>query len=303
MQADWPVLDVERDHETFALLHLAAQMIGKVKLAHSPWLNHGWHIALQPVAGGLATLPIDAAGRRFGLALDLCELSIRLTLDDGTGDSVALTGRSVAEVHGGLVAMLERHGLPSRFDGRPNELEEAVPFAEDGRHLAARVESGRALRGALAAMLPVFEAFRARFQGKSSPAHFFWGSFDLALSRFSGRRAPAHGGGIPNLPLRIAREAYSHEVASSGFWAGGAVAADPMFYAYVYPEPDGYREGGVAHGRYDAGLGEYVLPYAEVRAAADPAAMLREFFDSAYALAADRAGWDRAALECSGRAP
>lgn len=303
MAGAWPELTVARDGETFAFLHLVSQMIGKVAVAGLPWINHGWQVALQPVPEGLATRPMGADGRRFSLVLDLAGFAIRLRLAHGGEERLALGGKTVAEVHGALVAMLERHGLPSRFDGRPNEVEGAVPFAEDRRTVESRPGSARALNEALAAMLPLFERFRACFVGKSSPVHFFWGSFDLAVSRFSGRAAPPHPGGMPGLPDRVAREAYSHEVASSGFWAGGAARAEPMFYAYVYPEPGGYRGAAVAHGQFDEGLGEYVLPYATVRAADDPAAMLGEFFDSAYAAAADHAGWDRAALECSGRAP
>jgi hypothetical protein len=190
-----------------------------------------------------------------------------------------------------------------RFNGTPNEIPDAVPFAEDDGARNYDRDSAERLRGGLAAMLPVFAQFRAGFAGKASPVHFWWGSFDLSVSRFSGRPAPPHPGGMPGLPDRIAREAYSHEVTSAGFWAGGATPAEPFFYSYIYPEPDGYRTAAPAHGRFDETFGEFVLPYAEVRSAAEPARMLFDFFQSTYDIAADLAHWDRAALERAPVAP
>ena len=296
--SDWPELTVERDHETLAVLHLAAQMLGKIRVAHAPWVNHGWHVALQPNARGLATLPTAARGERtFTLTRDLCRHAIVLWASDESREELPLNAGSIAALHQRLIAMLDAHGLPSSFDGRPNEIADAVPFDEDrGPRDYDRDSAGR-FREAVAAVLPVFARFRAGFTGKASPVHFWWGSFDLASSLFSGRPAPPHPGGIPGLPDRITREAYCDEVASAGFWAGGVTAAEPFFYSYVYPEPDGYRTAAVKHGRYDQSYGEYVLPYADVRAANDPDAMLLEFFESAYGAAADLAKWDRAALE------
>ena len=296
--SDWPELTVERDHETLAVLHLAAQMLGKIRVAHAPWVNHGWHVALQPNARGLATLPTAASGERtFTLTLDLCRHAIVLWASDESREELPLNAGSIAALHQRLIAMLDAHGLPSSFDGRPNEIADAGPFDEDrGPRDYDRDSAGR-FREAVAAVLPVFARFRAGFTGKASPVHFWWGSFDLASSLFSGRPAPPHPGGIPGLPDRITREAYCDEVASAGFWAGGVTAAEPFFYSYVYPEPDGYRTAPVKHGRYDQSYGEYVLPYADVRAANDPDAMLLEFFESAYGAAADLAKWDRAALE------
>jgi hypothetical protein len=199
--------------------------------------------------------------------------------------------------------MLELHDLPASFNATPNEIADAVPFADDDAPREYDRDSAERFRAALAAMLPVFARFRAGFSGKASPVHFWWGSFDLAVSRFSGRAAPPHQGGMPGLPDRIAREAYSHEVTSAGFWAGGATAAEPFFYSYIYPEPDGYRAAEIAHGRFDETFGEFVLPYADVRAAADPARMLMKFFQTSYDAAADLASWDRAALEREPVAP
>jgi hypothetical protein len=302
--SDWPELSVERDHETLALLHLAAQMIGKIRVAHAPWVNHGWHVALQPNARGLGILPTAASGgRTFTLTLDLCRHAIVLWVSDGSREEVPLNAGSVAALHRRLIAILDQHGLPSDFNGIPNEIVDAVPFANDTRSRDYDRDSAERFREALAAVLPVFALFRAGFAGKASPVHFWWGSFDLAVSRFSGREAPPHPGGMPGLPDRITREAYSHEVSSAGFWAGGVTAAEPFFYSYVYPEPEGFRSAKVAHGAFDQTYGEFVLPYAEVRASDDPRRMLMEFFQSTYDAAADLANWDRAALEREPVAP
>ena len=302
--SDWPELSVERDHETLALLHLAAQMLGKLRVAHAPWMNHGWHVALQPNARGLGILPTAASdGRTFTLTLDLCRHAIVLWVSDGSREEVPLNAGSVAALHKRLVAILDQHGLPSDFNGKPNEIENAIPFADDSARREYDRDSAERFREALAAMLPAFARFRAGFTGKASPVHFWWGSFDLAVSRFSGRDAPKHPGGVPGLPDRITREAYSDEVSSAGFWAGGAVAAEPFFYSYIYPEPDGYRAGSPAHGRFDETYGEFVLPYAEVRASSDPERMLSELFQSTYDLAADLAHWNRPALEREPVAP
>jgi len=304
VMSDWPQLSVERDHETLSVLHLAAQMLGKIRVANAPWTNHGWHVALQPNARGLATLPTAAsAGRTFTLTLDLCRHAIVLWVSDGSREEVPLNAGSVAALHHRLIAILERHDLPASFNAVPNEIEDAVPFADDHASRNYDRDSAERFREALAAVVPVFARFRAGFIGKASPVHFWWGSFDLAVSLFSGRPAPPHPGGMPGLPDRIAREAYSHEVTSLGFWAGGVIPAEPFFYSYIYPEPDGYRDAKVAHGRFDATYGEYVLPYVDVRAGADPARMLSEFAESAYAAAAELAGWDRKALEREPVAP
>ncbi|HKC02240.1 MAG TPA: DUF5996 family protein [Sphingomicrobium sp.] len=302
--SDWPELSVARDHETLALLHLASQMLGKIRVAHAPWTNHGWHVALQPRANGLETLPTSSSdGRTFTLVLDLCRHAIVLWVSDESRDELPLNAGSVAALHSRLVAMLERNGLPSNFNGRPSEIEGAVPFAEDTVSRNYDRNSADRLREVLAAMLPVFEHFRAGFTGKSSPVHFWWGGFDLAVTRFSGRTAPPHPGGIPGLPDRITREAYCDEVSSAGFWAGGVVAAEPFFYSYAYPEPAGYRERRSLAGGFNEQWQEFTLPYAEVRAAADPQRLLTGFLQSTYDAAADLAHWDRARFEREPVAP
>ena len=302
--SDWPELDPELDHETFALLHLASQMLGKIRVAHAPWTNHGWHVALQPRANGLETLPTATDdGRIFTLVLDLCRHAIVLWVSDQARDELPLNAGSIAALHSRLVAMLERNDLPSQFNGIPNEIEGAVPFADDKTPRHYDRNSAARLRGALAAMLPVFERFRAGFTGKASPVHFWWGSFDLAVTRFSGRDAPPHPGGVPGLPDRITREAYSQEVSSAGFWAGGAVEAEPFFYSYAYPDPDGFRAAKLPVGRFDEQWQEFVLPYTDVRGASDPAEMLSQFLQSTYRAAAELAHWDRAHLEREPAAP
>lgn len=305
MANEWPAFQVERDSPTFALLHLASQMLGKMRVAHAPWANHGWHATLHPVAEGLAIEPIASPKGNFTLTLDLCRHAIVLRVGDGEADVLPLELGSVAALHRNLIAMLDSHGLPSDFHGKPNEVPDALAFADDVELREYRPESAERLHAALARIEPVFERFRAGFTGKCSPVHFFWGSFDLAVTRFSGRKAPQHPGGIPGLPDRITREAYSHEVSSAGFWPGGATAAEPIFYSYAYPEPDGFRAIKVAPEavRFDEALGEFVLPYDAVRTAADPERMLQTFLQSTYDAAAELALWDRGALEREPVAP
>ena len=295
----WPELDVDRDSPTFAMLHLVSQMLGKLRVAHSPWVNHGWHVTLHPVPEGLAIEPIADGDQSFSLVMDLTRHAIVLHVGDGELDHLPIDLGSIAAVHHHLIAMLEAHGLPSAFNGKPNEIEDAVPFAEDVQPRDYRPDSAERLLGALASVEPVFDRFRACFVGKCSPVHFFWGSFDLAVTRFSGRLAPPHPGGVPGLPDRITREAYSHEVSSAGFWPGGVTAAEPIFYSYAYPEPDGFRSARVQPdaAKFDQDLGEFTLPYEKVRTAADPEAALTAFLQSTYDAAANLAKWDREALE------
>jgi hypothetical protein len=304
----WPDLDSARDGPTFATLHLASQMLGKLRVAHAPWVNHGWHATLHPVAEGLAIEPIAATAGNFTLTLDLARHAIVLHMGDGERDLLPLDLGSIAALHRQLVVMLEAHGLPTAFHGRPNEIPDALPFAEDVAPREYRPDSAERLLAALARIVPVFERFRAGFTGKASPVHFFWGSFDLAVTRFSGREAPEHPGGIPGLPDRITREAYSHEVSSAGFWPGGASAppgVEPLFYSYAYPEPAGFRdsdedlEGAI----FDATLGEYVLTYDHVRQSPAPERALMMFLRSTYNRAANLAQWNRAALEREPVAP
>ena len=302
--SSWPELSLERDHETLALLHLVSQMLGKIRIAHAPWVNHGWHASLRPTASGLATLPTAASGgRTFTLAIDLCRHGIALQIGDGVADLIPFAGKPVAQLHSELIALLDEHGLPSRFNGRPNEIADAIPFAEDTAPRVYDPGSGRRLHDSLQRIVPVFERFRAGFTGKASPVQFFWGSFDLAITRFSGRPAPPHPGGIPGLPDRITREAYSKEESSAGFWACGVTAAEPFFYSYAYPEPPGLRDCTLAAGAWKPEWQEFTLDYTQVRAAQDPEAVLSAFLQSTYDAAADLAQWDRRAIEREPVAP
>jgi len=301
---DWPSMDVEHDHETLALLHLVSQMLGKIRVAHAPWVNHGWHVTLRPNASGLATLPTAASGgRTFTLALDLCSHGIALRVSNGASDLIPFAGKSVAQLQSELIALLDLHGLPSSFNGRPNEIVDAIAFDEDTapRHYDPR--SARRLHDTLQLVVPIFERFRAGFTGKASPVHFFWGSFDLAVTRFSGRSAPPHPGGVPGLPDRITREAYDRQLSSAGFWASGVTPAEPFFYSYAYPEPDGYRKRSLSASGWSQEWQEFTLPYEQVRTAADPQAILMRFLHETYDAAADLASWDREMLEREPVAP
>jgi hypothetical protein len=297
----WPALDAERDHPTIVALHLFSQVVGKVPTAILPWRNHGWHLTLHVGPRGLATEPIHAPAGTFTLAFDLVDHALLLESAAGR-DRLALGAMSVADFHAGVMAMLARAGHQVHIHAAPNEVDPAIPFAEDREARTYDPDSAGRLLGALLAADRVFRRFRSGFLGKVSPVHFFWGSFDLAVTRFSGRPAPLHPGGIPNLPDDVTREAYSHEVSSAGFWPGGAGGpGGPFFYSYAYPAPDGFADVKVAPAaaRFDSALGEFILDYEAVRGAADPDSALLSFLESTYRAAADLAGWDRSALECA----
>jgi len=305
MTSAWPELTPERDRPTIVALHLFSQVAGKVPTALLPWRNHGWHLTLHVTPRGLRTEPIHAEAGTFALAFDLVDHLF--VFEDGRGiRTLPLRPMSVADFHAAALAMLSEAGHAVRIHPSPNEIDPAVPFAADIKERVYDPDSARRLHGALLAADRVFRLFRSSFLGKVSPVHFFWGSFDLAVTRFSGRPAPPHPGGIPNLPDAVTREAYSHEVSSAGFWPGGAGApGGPFFYSYAYPPPAGFGAAKVAPeaARFDAALGEFVLDYDAVRTAADPDSALLAFLDSTYRAAADLGNWDRAALECARGVP
>lgn len=297
----WPQLSEARDGPTIAALHLYSQILGKAAVARLPWRNHGWHVTLHVHPRGLRTEPLHGADGTFELGLDLAGHDF--TFANSSGERrVPLGPMSVAQFHAEVTALLESAGHEVRIHPRPNEVDPAIPFALDDSPRAYDRDSAGRLLEALVGADRVFRQFRSAFLGKVSPVHFFWGSFDLAVTRFSGRPAPLHPGGIPNLPDDITREAYSHEVSSAGFWPGGvAGGSDPFFYSYAYPSPEGFGSAPVRPeaARFDEALGEFVLPYEAVRSAEDPEAALTAFLESSYAAAADLAGWDRQALECA----
>ena len=297
----WPELTAARDRPTIVALHLFAQVIGKVPTALLPWRNHGWHLTLHVGPRGLSTEPIHAPDGVFTLALDLAGHAF-VYEDADRRLSAPLGPMAVAEFHAAVMRILAEAGHTVHIHAVPNEVEPAIPFAEDHEPRAYDRDSAARLLGALQNADRVFRLFRSSFLGKASPVHFFWGSFDLAVTRFSGRTAPRHPGGIPNLPDAVTREAYSHEEASAGFWPGGAgMAGGPFFYAYAYPSPEGFADANVRPeaARWDTALGEFVLDYAAVRTAPDPDAALLGFLSSTYEAAADLGHWDRAALECA----
>jgi hypothetical protein len=274
-------------------------VVGKVRLAQTPWLNHSWQCPLYVSARGLTTGPITHGRRLFDIEFDLLDQQLRFRTDKAQAD-LPLGPMSVAAFHEAVLGVLAELAVPVAIHGAPNELPEAIPFAMDVAPRAYDADQVLAFWRALVQADRIFKLFRTGFLGKASPVHFFWGSFDLAVTRFSGRPAPLHPGGVPNLPDAVAREAYSHEVSSAGFWPGGPGAEKAAFYAYAYPEPAGFRGAAVAPAaaRYDTGLGEFLLPYETVRTAADPDAELMAFLTSTYAAAADAGRWDRAGLEC-----
>ena len=301
----WPSIPYEPWAETCVALHLWTQIVGKYRLAHTPWANHSWHATLYVTPRGLTTGPVHEPGGCLTLAFDLVDHALVVESDGGAREAFALGPMNVADFFARTRGAVEAAGGTFRIHGRPNELPEATPFAEDVAARPYDADAVERFHGALRRIVPVFERFRTGFLGKVSPAHLFWGSFDLAVTRFSGRTAPLHPGGMPNLPDAVTHEAYSHEVSSAGFWPGNGGAGEPMFYAYAYPTPEGLGEREVApsEARWDASLGEFLLPYEAVRTSDDPAAALTAFLLSAHAAVADLAGWDREALECELQVP
>ena len=298
MTARWPKLDFEADRAVIETLHAYLQVIGKLPTRALPWCNHSWHLALRVVPRGFRTYPVEMPGGEAELMLDCLSGAIALETSTGFADGFEITGQTVADFHGQLADLLSHAGVDTDISGAPNEVEEAIPFAQDRRARTFDIATVQRVHRAFCDANRVFERFRTGFVGKSSPSHLFWGSFDLAVTRFSGRTAPVHSGGFSNLPDDVTREAYSHEVASAGFWLGGGVE-EAAFYAYGYPTPEGLKHARI---RPDAAfwheeLGEFVLPYAAVRSAGDPDAVLTDFLESSYAAVAGSAGWDRAELE------
>jgi hypothetical protein len=297
---DWPVLRYREWEPSCTTLHLWTQIVGKARLAQTPWINHSWHATLYLTARGLTTSTIPCGSRTFQVDFDFIAHTLRIATSDGRVARVGLEPASIADFHARFCAALAELGLDVVMSRRPNELPTAVPFAED---TALRPYDAEAVQRFWRAMLlieRVFVRFRSSFLGKVSPVHLFWGGLDLAVTRFSGRRAPRHPGGAPHLPQAVNVEAYSHEVSSAGFWPGGAGADDATFYSYAYPEPEGFRSAPVrpASAAFAPELGLFTLAYDVVRSAPDPEAVLLEFLQTTYDAAADRAGWDRADLDC-----
>jgi hypothetical protein len=297
--ADWPELPFPAWRETAVTLQLRTQIVGKIRLALTPWLNHGWHVPLYVTARGLGTSPIPVGRENLEIEFDFIRHCLLVRTSRGDERSVALEAQAVAEFYHRVIDLLDGIGIAMTINEMPNEVPNPIRFSEDRTHAAYDAGAAYSFWRALMQADRVFKLFRSGFLGKVSPVHFFWGSFDLAVTRFSGRSAPLHRGGVPGLPDAVTREAYSHEVSSAGFWPGSEAFPQAAFYSYAYPEPVGFRDRPVTPGAYfDAALGEFILPYDAVRAASDPDALLLDFLSTTYAAAAEAGRWDRAALEC-----
>lgn len=296
----WPDIPYEPWRETCDALHLFAQVVGKYRLARTPWLNHSWHATLYVDARGLTTGLVPDGPVAIEIRFDLIDHAVTGFASDGRMARFALRPMSVAEFHGEFLELLTFLGARADFDGKPNEVADPVPFADDRAPRPYDSDAVSRFFQALVAVDRVMRRFRTGYLGKVSPVHFFWGSFDLAVTRFSGRRAPLHPGGIPNLPDDVTREAYSHEESSVGFWPGGNGIDYPAFYSYAYPSPPGFANAAVQPEAafFHEGLGEFILPYDAVRQASDPEAVLEAFLESTYRAASTLGNWDRDALEC-----
>jgi Family of unknown function (DUF5996) len=295
----WPDLPLEAWKETYATLHLWTQIVGKIRLTQSPWINHSWGVTLYVTPRGLTTSAIPYGNRSFQIDFDFIDHQLLIRTGDGGAGMVALRPQSVASFYRQVWGELEKLGLRVTISPKPNEVEDPIPFDRDERHASYDSEYANRFWRVLLQSDRVFKRFRARFVGKCSPVHFFWGAPDLAVTRFSGRAAPQHPGGVPHLPDAVAREAYSHEVSSCGFWAGGGPIPYPAFYSYAYPEPAGFAESVIKPdaGFYSGDLKEFILPYDAVRLAESPEDTLLEFLQSTYEAAANLGHWNRKELE------
>jgi hypothetical protein len=296
----WPELPYAAWRDTSATLHLWTQIVGKIRLAQTPWLNHAWHVTLYLTARGLTTSPIPFGPRAAQIEFDFVDHHLRIDTSDGVRWHMPLQAQPVAAFYGTIMAALDDLGLSVVIDEMPSELPDPIRFSADRVHASYDPAFANRFWRVLLQADRVFKAFRTGFIGKCSPVHFFWGSFDLAVTRFSGRPAPLHPGGVPHLADEVVREAYSHEVSSAGFWPGGGAIDYPAFYSYAYPEPEGFRSARVepSEAFYSNELREFILPYDAVRTAEAPDTALLAFLHTTYAAAADAARWDRAALEC-----
>jgi hypothetical protein len=295
----WPPLPFAEWKDTAGTLHMWTQIVGKIRLMLSPWTNQSWHVTLYMTSRGLTTSPIPHGSHTFEIQFDFIDHQLLIDKSDGARRTISLKPQSVAEFYRTVMKMLSDLELPVTINTTPNEIENAIPFDQDEEHRSYDREYANRFWRVLVQSDRVFKEFRSRFCGKCSPVHFFWGSFDLAVTRFSGRPAPPHPGGVPHLPDEITREAYSQEVSSLGFWPGNAAAPTPVFYSYAYPEPPEFAEAKIQPDAafYEAKLREFILPYDAVRTAEKPDQVLLDFAQSAYDAASKLGKWDRAALE------
>jgi Family of unknown function (DUF5996) len=296
----WPDLPYPAWRETVATLQLWTQIVGKIRLSLTPWLNHGWQVPLYVSARGLATSPVPVGTEILEIEFDFLRHRLVARTSRDEERTLPLAPQTVAAFYEQVVGLLKSIGIDPAIHQMPNEISDPIRFSEDRTHAAYDAAAAHRFWRALVQVDRVFKLFRSGFLGKASPVHFFWGSFDLAVTRFSGRPAPLHPGGVPGLPDAVTREAYSHEVSSAGFWPGNEAFPQAAFYSYAYPEPPGFRDKAVTPGAtFNTAFGEFILPYDTVRTAENPDALLLDFLSTTYTAAADAAGWDRAALECA----
>jgi hypothetical protein len=295
----WPDLTYEEWKDTYETLHLWTQVVGKIRLDRMPWLNHTWQVTLYPTVSGLTTGSMPYGDEALEIDFDFLVHELNIRTSRGDHGVIQLVPMSVSQFHASVMEALTAFHMPVSIYRKPVEVESQIPFDEDDVHRSYDAEYVTRCWRILCSAANVLGRFRSRYYGKASPVHFFWGGFDLAVTRFSGRIAPPHPGGVPNLPDRVTRDAYSHEVSSAGFWPGGTLAPYPLFYSYAYPEPRGFAAATVEPpgARYDPTLHEFVLPYEDVRRAEEPERALLAFLQSTYAAAAELGGWDRASLE------
>ena len=300
IEAQWPVLEFENWKDTIATLQLWTQIVGKIRLKQTPWLNHSWHVTLYVSANGLTTGSIPYPGGVFQIDFDFIHHLLHITTSAGGMEEVKLYPRSVADFYNELFEKLKRIDVDARICVEPNEVDPAIPFGKDELHRSYDGTSVRDFHKALVNIYNIFIKFRARFRGKCSPVHFFWGSFDLAVTRFSGRTAPLYSGAVENIPLRVMQEAYSHEVSSCGFWPGNEQFPHPAFYSYCYPSPAEFGKQPVKpkEALFSSKMGEFILLYEVVQRSGSPEDTLMQFLQSTYEAAATTAGWDKKTLEC-----
>lgn len=299
MKNVWPPLSYEKGKDTYATLHMWTQIVGKINLAVSPWINHSWHITQHITTTGLSTLEMPYKYKNFKIDFDFIDHKLKIVTSEGEFRDFSLENISVADFYHKIFAVLEDLNIHIEIYTTPVEMENPIPFEKDQTNSTYVKEQVSDLHQALLKSQNVLTHMRCNFTGKCSPVHFFWGSFDVAVSRFSGRKAPKHPGGIPHLADWVAEEAYSHEVASFGFWPGSEALPEAAFYAYLYPAPEGYDNAVVKpeDAYYHETLREFVLPYSAVQKSEDPEEALMEFLNSTYEAAATLANWDREALE------
>lgn len=299
MKEKWPLLSYEKSKATFETLHMWTQIVGKIKLATLPWINHSWHITLHITPGGLTTENMPYKDDSFKIDFDFINHQLKILTSKGEHRQFDLHGISVSDFYKKIFELLSELQIDIKIKPVPVEIANPIPFEEDKAHASYDEEDVKAFHQALILIQKVFLKFRSGFKGKASPIHFFWGSFDLALSFFSGRRAPKHPGGVPGLPNWVAEEAYCREVSSCGFWTGNESLPEPAFYCYLYPEPNGYKTAEVQPEKayYNSTLGEFILPYADVQESEDSENYLLQFLRSSYAAGANLAKWDRELLE------